>query len=452
MKELDLTKGRVPSVLLRFALPFLLANLLQALYGGADLLIVGQTDSAVGVAAVAIGSQVMQTITGIVLGLTTGVTVCVAIAVGAADDRRAARIIGTTVWLFLGISAALTLGMLCAVERITEWMHTPAEAVGQTVQYLWICSLGILFIVGYNAACGIMRGLGDSRTPLAIVAVACAVNIALDLLFVVGMGWGAAGAAAATIAAQGISFLVAVVWLWRRGFAFPFHRSDLAWNGSHVLRILRLGTPIALQDALINVSFLLITAIINTMGVVASAAVGVVEKLIVFAMLPMTAFAAAVSTMTAQNYGAGRPQRMHRSLHWGIGYSLLFGLSVCIYAQLLPETLTRLFTREPAVIALSADYLRSYSFDCILVSFVFCFNAFFSGQGNSLFPMIHSLIATFVFRIPLSYFFSLSGDIFRIGWAAPLSTLVSLLFCIVYLRFYNRRRTRLPQVRGFKGA
>ena len=182
MKELDLTQGSVPKVLLHFAVPFLLANVLQALYGGADLFVVGRYDDAASVAAVAIGSQVMQTVTGVILGLTTGITVLIGIATGAKDDRKTASIVGTGIWLFAVVAVVLTALMVALYGQIAVWMHTPAEAMRDTEAYLWICSMGIPFIIGYNVVCGILRGLGDSRTPLYFVALACVLNIVLDFI------------------------------------------------------------------------------------------------------------------------------------------------------------------------------------------------------------------------------------------------------------------------------
>ena len=403
MKELDLTKGSVPKVLMQFAVPYLIANVLQALYGGADLFVVGQYDDAASVAGVATGSQVMQTITGIILGLTTGTTVLIGIATGARNDREAAATIGSSIWLFAIIGAVLTLVMTILHNPIAVMMHTPPEAMTDTEHYLLICSLGIPFIIGYNVVCGILRGLGDSRTPLYFVGLACAINIGLDFLLVGGFGMRAMGAAIATVASQGISFMTALWFLHRRGFHFEFSRKDVRLKGYIARKVLTLGAPIALQDALINISFLIITVIVNQMGVIASASVGVVEKIIVFAMLPPTAIASAVAVMTAQNYGAGLISRMNGCLKAGIGMALIFGVSICVYCQFLPETLAGIFTRDADVIAMAAEYLRGYSIDCIIVSFVFCINSWFSGQGNSLFPMIHSMIATFFFRIPLSW-------------------------------------------------
>lgn len=440
-KELDLTRGSVPKVLLQFAVPYLLANVLQALYGGADLFVVGQFDDAASVAGVAVGSQVMQTVTGIILGLTTGITVLIGIATGARNSKELAAIIGSSVWLFAIVGAALTLPMAVFHNPIAELMHTPAEAMRDTEHYLLICSLGIPFIIGYNVVCGILRGLGDSRTPLYFVALACVINIVLDFVLVGGCGMRAAGAAIATVASQGISFAAALWFLHRRGFHFEFSRRDIRMNGYFSRRVLKLGAPIALQDALINVSFLLITVIVNQMGVIASAALGVVEKIIVFAMLPPMAVSSAVAAMTAQNYGAGLRERMNRCLMSGIGMSLVFGVSVCAYSQFLPDTLTGIFTRDAEVIAMASGYLRGYSIDCVMVSFIFCINSYFSGQGNSWFPMVHSLIATFLFRIPLSWTFSHidPGSLVWMGFAPPLSTSVSLVICLWYIRRCNRQ-------------
>lgn len=440
-KELDLTRGSVPKVLLQFAVPYLLANVLQALYGGADLFVVGQFDDAASVAGVAVGSQVMQTVTGIILGLTTGITVLIGIATGARNSKELAAIIGSSVWLFAIVGAALTLPMAVFHSPIAELMHTPAEAMRDTEHYLLICSLGIPFIIGYNVVCGILRGLGDSRTPLYFVALACVINIVLDFVLVGGCGMRAAGAAIATVASQGISFAAALWFLHRRGFHFEFTRRDIRMNGYFSRRVLKLGAPIALQDALINVSFLLITVIVNQMGVIASAALGVVEKIIVFAMLPPMAVSSAVAAMTAQNYGAGLRERMNRCLMSGIGMSLVFGVSVCAYSQFLPDTLTGIFTRDAEVIAMASGYLRGYSIDCVMVSFIFCINSYFSGQGNSWFPMVHSLIATFLFRIPLSWAFSHidPGSLVWMGFAPPLSTSVSLVICLWYIRRCNRQ-------------
>ena len=449
MKELDLTRGSVPKVLLKFAMPFLLANCLQALYGGADLFVVGWFDDAASVSGVAVGSQVMQTITGAILSLASGATILIATATGAKDHRKVAETIGTSICFFGIVALAVTVAMVLLHEQVALAMHTPVEAMRDTTNYILICSLGIPFIFGYNVVCGIMRGLGDSKSPLYFVGLACAINIVMDFVLVGGFGLRAAGAAAATVMSQGVSFLTALWWLHRTGFSFEFRRSDIKINGQLNFQIVKLGGPLALQDALINVSFLLITVIVNGMGVVASAALGVVEKIIIFAMLPPFAISSAVATMTAQNYGAGILHRMKKCLVYGIASSLAIGLAVCAYSQFWPETLTGLFTNDAAVIEMAAGYLRGYSIDCVLVAFVFNLNSFFIGQGNSWFTMAHGLAATFLFRIPLSY---LAGqlhphDLVLMGYAIPLSTLVSVIACFVFLHF-NLKKLRVDFGQG----
>lgn len=445
MKNMDLTKGSVPKVLLQFAIPFLIANMLQALYGGADLFVVGRFDDAASVAGVAIGSQVMQTITGIILGLTTGITILIAMATGARDNIKSADTIGTSICFFALVGILLTAIMVLCHEQIAELMHTPVEAMSDTLHYILICSIGIPFIMGYNVVCGILRGLGDSRSPLYFVAIACVINIAADFLLVGYFGMRAAGAAIATVFSQGVSFIAALIFLSRRGFGFEFGRRNIRFAGNVSKRIVLLGAPIALQDALVNISFLIITIIVNQMGVVPSAALGVVEKIIVFAMLPPMAVSSAVAAMTAQNYGACIVSRMTRCLYSGICMALVFGLSVCAYSQFWPGTLAAIFTNDLAVVEMAAGYLRGYSIDCVTVSFVFCFNSYFSGQGNSWFPMLHSMVATFLFRIPLSYLFGQlsTTDMVLMGYAPPLSTMVSLLLCLWYMRINNRRLNKL---------
>lgn len=440
--QISLTEGRIGKTLLTFALPFLLASLLQALYGAADLFVVGRFSDAAAVAAVGIGSQVMQVLTSVILAISMGGTVLIGQYMGGQKLEDVAKTIGCIAWVFALVALLLTPIMLLLTKPVVQWMQTPQEAVSATVQYMMICCCGIPFIVGYNAVSGIFRGMGDSKTPVFFIALACIINIIVDFILVGGFDFGAAGAAVATIAAQAISFFAALAYMKHKGFSFPFHRSHIRLEKSKARRIFKVGLPLAIQDALVHASFLIITAIINTMGLIASASVGVVEKLIVFAMLPPTSFASAVATMTAQNIGAGKGNRALQCLKAGIAYSLVFGITVCLYCQFWPETLTQLFAKNDLqVVEMAARYLKSYSIDCILVCFIFCMNSFFSGCGKSAFSMLHSLIATFLVRIPLSYLLSRQAGVtlYEIGFAAPFATFISLLICIWYLQYQKKR-------------
>ena len=298
----NLTKGKISTTLLKFAIPVLFASLLQALYGAADLFVIGQFSDSAAVSAVAIGSQVMQTITGIILGISMGGTVLIGRRIGEKNAEGTAKAIGLLSILFILFAIILTPLMFLATNSAISLMHTPLEAISFTRQYIIICSLGIPFIIGYNAVSGIFRGLGDSKTPVYFVLIACIVNIIVDVVLVGVLKFGAIGAAIATISSQAISFIISLIYMIKKGFSFEINKKHFKLDKESVKYILIVGFPLALQDALVNISFLIITAVINTMGLVASAAVGVVEKIIIFAMLPPTAFGSAVSAMTAQKY------------------------------------------------------------------------------------------------------------------------------------------------------
>ncbi|MDO5345507.1 MAG: MATE family efflux transporter [Lachnospiraceae bacterium] len=431
----ELLNGKTSSALLKFAAPFLLASFLQAFYGAVDLFVVGQYTGSAAVSAVAIGSQVMQTVTGIILGISTGGTVLIARRIGENNQKRAASAVGNLAIVFVVLACLLTPVMLIFHPTAVSLMQTPSEAVADARKYIFICSCGIPFIIGYNAVSGIFRGIGDSKTPVYFIVIACGVNIAGDFLLSGWLRLGAAGAAIATVTAQMVSFLAFLVYM-KKGLPFSFGRGDLRFRKDDAAAILKVGFPLALQDALVNISFLAITAIVNTLGLIPSAAVGVAEKIMGFAFLPAGAFAAAVATMSAQNLGAGKPGRARSSYRCGILYAMIFGIAVCIFAQLFPNVLPGVFSRDEAVIVAAGQYMRAYTIDCILVSFVFCTNSYFNSYGKSLISFIHSMIATFGVRIPATYFLSkyATDSLYVMGLAAPAASLVSIIICCFFLR------------------
>lgn len=441
MKPRSLIEGSVTKSLVRFAFPFMLASLLQVLYGAVDLFVVGRFADTAAVSAVSTGSQVMSMVTNIVLGITTGTTVLMGQYFGARLERDLAKTLGTSIVLFAALAAATTALMLSLCDVIVGAMQAPEVAVAGTRAYVMTCSAGVVFIVGYNVVAAILRGLGDSKTPLYFVGIACAVNVVMDFVLVAGFHMGAAGAAAATVLAQGISFVAALFYLRVRGVGFAFSLRDVRFAAGKATQTLRLGLPAALQNGLVSLSFLIITMIINRMGVVASASVGVVEKLIGLLMLPPSAFSAAVAAMTAQNVGAGQYPRAKACMRWGIGLSLAAGAVACALAQVIPGALVSLFTDKPDVIAMASQYLRSYALDCLLVAFVFCMNGFLSGCGRSLFCMAHNLAATFLLRIPLSFLFSrmAAQSLYPMGLAAPLASVGSIVLCVLYLNRLDRK-------------
>ena len=436
-----LVNGKIAPVLLEFAFPFMVASFLQSVYGAVDLFVVGRYTGSAAVSAVSIGSQLMLIATMLVQGICMGGTVLIGRRVGEGDGVGAADAVGNQCVLFAGLALLLTPVMLLANRLLVYLMQTPAEAVADARNYLLVCTIGFPFITGYNAVSGIYRGLGDSKTPVYFISIACAVNIALDFALVGYFGLGAAGAAWATIAAQGVSFLCGAAHMIRRGFSFPFGRQSFRPKSADMVWILKVGLPLAMQDVLVHLSFLAITAIINTLGLVASAAVGVAEKFMGFAFIPSSAFSSAVATMVAQNVGAGKRKRAVDSMKYGIGFSLICGTFICLVCQLVPEALIAVFSRDGAVIMAGAQYIRTYSIDCVLVSFVFCMNAYFNGNGQSFICFAHSSAATFLIRIPVTWAMSrVSADsLLPMGLAAPAASLFSIVVCAAYFLYQKNK-------------
>ena len=436
----SLLEGKISSALLHFAIPFLMASALQALYGAADLFVVGQFADAASVSGVSTGSQLMQTITYIILGLSTGGTVLIATQIGRQDYKRAADVIGSFSMLLIILAIVLTPLVFLLKDFMLAAMQVPALALSETQNYVLICTCGIPFVIGYNAVSAIFRALGDSKTPVLFILIACIVNVVLDFVLVAIFHMNASGAAIATIFAQAISFFAALVYMIKKGFSFEITKDNFHCDGHIILTILKIGIPLAMQELLINISFLVITAIINGMGLVESASVGIVEKIIVFAMLPPSAISSAVATMSAQNIGAGERKRALQVMKYGIYHSLLIEGAIFLVSQCQPTGPQALFPTDQAVIDTAALYLLSYSYDMLVVAFTFPMNAYFSGCGKSIIPLVHSLIATFAIRLPLCLWLSVQPNItlFEMGIPAPLATLVSAIIAAVCLVYINR--------------
>ena len=346
-----LLTGSIGKTLIFFALPYLLSSFMQTFYGMADLFITGLYNGSATITAVSIGSQVMHMFTVILLGFAMGTTVRIGHAVGAGDGKAAARTMGTTAVFFIGFACVLTVTLFLLAGNIARVMLTPPEAESQTVAYLRICFLGIPFITAYNVISSLFRGAGDSRSPMYFVAVACVVNIVLDFAFIGLLGMGAAGAALGTVCGQAVSVLTALSMLRKKDFGFAMNRQTMKPSRQLLSDILKVGAPIALQDGLIQVAFVVITIIANSRGLIAAASVGIVEKLIGFMFLVPSSFLSAISAVTAQNMGAGKPERARKSLYYGLMITVGWGILCCLYNQVLPHTLIGLFTKEEAVLA-----------------------------------------------------------------------------------------------------
>lgn len=442
----DFTRGDIFLPLLRFSLPILVALILQTAYGAVDLWMVGRFATAADVSAVSTGSQLMHTITCVVTGLTMGTTVMLGQTLGQGKGEEAGSIIGSSIALFSLIAALLTAFTILGAGWLARITQVPEEAIPPSLSYIRMCGAGLCFITAYNVFGSIFRGMGDSKTPLMTVAIACAVNVAGDYLLVAVLGLGALGAAIATVCAQGVSVAVSLLVVSRRGLGFPFSPRDIRFHRVKVGRILRLGTPVALQDGLVSISFLVILSIVNSLGLVASAGVGVAEKLCGFIMLVPSAFSQSVTTFVAQNVGAGRPDRARKCLGQGILASLCFGVVIGYLSFFHGSVLAGLFNGDPAIVSAAADYLRAYAIDVLMTSFLFPFIGYFNGRGSTGFVMVQGLVGAFCIRIPVSFFMSrlLPVSLFRVGLATPCSSLAQILLCGGYFLWLRSKDKKAP--------
>ena len=448
-RRLSLTEDRIRTALPRFALPFLLANVLQSLYGAVDLVIIGRYCTSAAISAVATGTQLMYTLLGLIIGLSTGNTVLLGQSIGEKDGEKGGHAVGTAATLFMILAVIVTPLIIIFALPLLRVMQVPAEAEVHAHNYLTICACGIPFILGYNCISGCFRAMGDSKTPMIFVAVSSCVNLLGDLLLVGVLQLNAAGAALATVFSQMVSFVMSLIVLTKKGFPFPFHKRYFKPDWKAMGFILKVGVPLSAQEALVNVSFLLITAMVNGMGVTASASVGIVEKILGFVMMPPMAFSAAVTTITAQNIGAKQPERALQGLRWGILYALIFGVAFCAAAVIVPQFFTGIFSKDPAVVQMAASYLRPYSTDCILICVIFTMNSYFNGCGKSLISFIHSMVATFGVRVPLCRLMLpyCVGTLTPMGLCMPAASVVSLIICSIYfiwLRKKMKAQAELP--------
>lgn len=439
----ELIEGNIRNNLIKFALPYLLAAFMQTFYGMADLMIIGMYNDASSTTAVSIGSQVMHMLTVIILGFAMGTTVHVGRCVGARDKKGAEEIIANTIYLFSFAAAVLTIVLICCVKGITGIMLTPAEAVSQTQTYLNICFAGIPFIIAYNVISSIFRGAGDSKRPMYFVAIACVSNIALDFLFIGGMGLGAAGAALGTVIGQAISVVISLIAIKKIDFGFDFSIKGVKPDRDSLSKILKVGTPVAMQDGMIQVAFIVITIIANSRGLIAAAAVGIVEKIICFVFLVPSSFLSAISAITAQNMGAGKPDRARKTLYYGLAITMGWGLIVAIFARVCPQVLVSLFTRDNAVLLAGCEYFRSYGTDTFFAAIHFCFSGYFCGDQKSNISFIHNILSIAIFRIPGTYLFSKwwPDSLYPMGWAAPMGSLFSAAVCGVVFIYLVKKES-----------
>lgn len=433
---LSLTEGSVAKVLIRFALPFFISSVFQVLYGAADVTFMGLYATAGAISGVSSGGSIMNLITNLFMGITGGGTVLIGQYFGAKRDKDTTATITSTAAMCLGISVVIMIVQLVFGKLLIRALSVPPEAVDECWNYLKICAIGTVFIMGYNITGSLLRGLGNSAAPMVFVGISCVMNIVLDYVFVALLHMGAAGAAIATVISQFFSFAVACLYIWRTGFPYNFKKEDIRVDFKIIANMFRLGIPMSLQNTLVSISFLIITKVTNQMGVNAAAGASLVGKVVDIGLTFPWALSSALSTITAQNIGAGKPERAKKSAFIGMGFSLCIAVPFVIIADLFPAKLLGLLTPDTAVIAEGVNYLYPFSWDCLIVCFMFCLNGLFNGSGKTMFVAAHNMLTAFCVRIPIAYFMSKipGATLFHVGLGTPAASLVSLVLCIIYFR------------------
>ncbi len=440
----NFTEDKIFSPLLKFTLPILIALFLQTMYGAVDLLIVGQFGTASDVSAVSTGSQIMMAVTSLITGLTMGITILLGQKLGQGDKKEAGNVVGSGISIFAVMAVIITIVVVAFAPSLAKFMNAPTEALNGTISYIRICAGGALFIIAYNVLGGVFRGLGDAKTPLITVGIACVINIIGDLIFVGILQMAVTGAALATIIAQGASVILSLILIRKHGLPFEFSIKNIRFNKTLTSQIIKYGAPIALQEVLVNLSFLVIMMIGNSMGVIASAGMGVAQKLVGFIMLIPLSFSQSSSVFVAQNYGAKKYDRAKKVLLYCISASLSCGIVMFYITFFHGNLLCGIFSKDEAVILAAWDYLKAYGVDCLFTAIMFSMVGYFNGCGNTAFVMVQGIIGAFCVRIPVSYFMSKLEPVslFKVGLATPASTLVQIILCVGFFIFLSRKSAK----------
>ncbi|MEI3417428.1 MAG: MATE family efflux transporter [Blautia sp.] len=439
----DFTQGNILKKLVAFMMPILGALILQAAYGAVDLLVVGRFGSTSGLSAVSTGSQVLNLVTFVVIQFAMGITVLIARYLGEKRPERIGAVIGGGVVVFTMMSVALFIAMVGFARPISVLMQAPAEAVDLTASYVRICGAGIFFIVAYNLLSAIFRGLGDSKSPLLFVLVACIVNIIGDLVLVAGLHMDAAGAAIATVTAQALSVVFAVMLLLKKDLPFAITKKDFRLN-PQCRKFLKIGLPLALQEFLTQISFLALCAFVNRLGLEASSGYGVACKIVNFAMLVPSSLMQSMASFVSQNIGAGKKKRAKQSMFTGIGVGLAVGCVVFVLVLFKGDVLCSVFSTDAAVIQNGFAYLKGFAPETLVTAILFSMVGYFNGNNKTVWVMTQGLIQTLLVRLPLAYFMSIqpNASLTKIGLAAPVATTVGIFLNVGFFIYLNRAEQR----------
>lgn len=437
----DFTQGSIFGKIMKFMLPILGAQILQAMYGAVDMLVVGQFGSNAGISAVSTGSQIMNMVTFVLSQLAAGVMILIGRYLGEKRNEKIGRLIGNAVAFFLVVAGVLTVLLIVFAEPIAILMQAPKEAVKLTSQYIRICGAGCLFVVFYNLISCIFRGLGNSKLPLLFVGIACAVNIVGDLVLVAGLKMDVAGAAIATIAAQAVSVVLSLIIIRKQKLPFTFTKKNICF-GEEIRAFVRIGAPLSLQEFLTSISFLALCAFINRIGLDASNGYGIAQKITSFIMLIPGSIIQCMASFVAQNVGAGKEDRARKGMYYGMAVGAAVGVVIALFTFFKGDFVAGFFSNSPEDIGRAFEYLRGFAPEAVLTSILFSLMGYFNGHMKSNFVMIQGIAQAFLIRLPISYIMSIQENpsLTGVGLAVPISTVVGIIACVIY---YRRMQTTL---------
>lgn len=438
-RDNDFTNGPILSKMLRFMVPILGALVLQAMYGAVDILIVGKFGTTAGISGVSTGSNIVNLVVFTISGLSMGITVLIGKYIGEQRGEQVGKVIGGAICFFAALSVVLAVLMIIFARPFAVLMQAPEEALDLTVLYVRICGGGIFFIIAYNVISSVFRGIGNSRLPLIFVAIACVVNIVGDLILVAGFHMNVAGAAIATVLAQAVSVILSIVIIRKTELPFTMKKEDICFN-KEIGHFVRIGTPIAFQEILTNLSFLALCAFINRLGLEASSGYGVANKITSFVLLVPSSLMQSMSSFVAQNVGAGKEKRAQKVMFIGMGIGCSVGIVIAIVAFMRGDLLAQIFSDDAAVVMRAAEYLKGFALEAIVTSILFSFIGYYNGHGQTLFVMIQGIAQTFIVRLPVSYIMSIkeNASLMEIGFAAPAATIFGILINAVYFWHYSK--------------
>ncbi len=430
----DLSQGPVARQIFMFALPMLLGNVFQQLYNIVDTIIIGHYIGTDALAAAGASFPVIFVLISLVIGITTGTTIIISQYYGARDYEAVRRAIDTAfVFLFFASLLLTTLGLLF-ISDIWHLIDLPAHLHPDATLYFSVFAGGLVLMFGFNATSAVLRGLGDSRTPLYFLIISTILNIGFDLLFVLVFGWGIGGVAFATVLAQGIAFALSVIYLNRTHPLIRFTFKGLVFDWDIFRKSLRIGIPTGLQHTFVSLGMLALISIVNRFGTNTIAAYTIAWRIDSFAAMPAMNFGLALTTFVGQNLGANRPERVRQGLRATLMMTTAISLAVTMVAWLFGRTLMGVFTSNTEVIDIGYSYLVIVSSFYIVFSAMFATQAVMRGAGDTLVPMFITLIALWFLRIPASHLLSLRFGAEGIWWGIPVAWLFGLIAAYIYYR------------------